>query len=265
MIEKTVKCSYNYKEPKKQPSNLALDLIDDARKRKQLQKDRKKYNLNDEHVKIIERDDIEFEVVKIDRNMCVSKDRSEKCLFWGVTDHCSKPDNCTFLQKNKIFKQIHKTPSSFNKSLESESVEEPFENVADVVDEVLEDEKKTTVKIDTSKIAKAFEENRGEVEKSLNDAVKKFGEKLKHTGRVFNLDEKPISKYHTPFYSMSEDKTVVLDVYDMVDSLDLPNEEIVHTFKKIVRGGKGAKSLLDDLKEAYVQLGMGIKRLERKK
>ena len=71
------------------------------------------------------------------------------------------------------------------------------------------------------------------------------------------------SKYHTLFHSMSENKSIVLDVYDMLDALELPNAEIEHTFKKIVRCGKGDKDLLTDLKEAYTQLGMGIKRIER--
>lgn len=71
------------------------------------------------------------------------------------------------------------------------------------------------------------------------------------------------SKYHKVYHSMSEGKDATLDVYDLLDTLDLPNAEVEHTFKKLVRCGEGDKSMLQDLKEAHVQLGMGIRRLER--
>lgn len=64
-------------------------------------------------------------------------------------------------------------------------------------------------------------------------------------------------------YSDKQGNTIKLDVYDQLAVLNLPNAEIEHTFKKLVRCGKGDKTLLQDLKEAYVQLGMGIDRIER--
>ena len=71
------------------------------------------------------------------------------------------------------------------------------------------------------------------------------------------------SKYHINFYSMSQKKTIMLDVYDLLEPLMLPNAELEHTFKKIVRCGKGDKSLLQDLEEAKTQLEMGIERIKK--
>jgi len=109
-------------------------------------------------------------------------------------------------------------------------------------------------------------------QESLNKAIEK--ESLKEDvkepfnvteimkNRVDRIDKKP-SKYHKRYYSMLESKSITLDVYDLLDTLNLPNPEIEHTFKKLVRSGSGDKDLLTDLKEAKVQLEMGIKRIER--
>jgi len=109
-------------------------------------------------------------------------------------------------------------------------------------------------------------------QESLNKAIEK--ESLKEDvkepfnvtetmeNRVDRIDKKP-SKYHKRYYSMLEGKSITLDVYDLLDTLNLPNPEIEHTFKKLVRSGSGDKDLLTDLKEAKVQLEMGIKRVER--
>jgi hypothetical protein len=123
------------KKPKKQPSNLAFDLIDDARKRTQLQKDREEYNLNDEQVEYLSGFDYEIVSEEEEESVC------EDCVFRGRPELCRPHNPAHNVRCNThgiIFKQIHKKQESFNKSLESESVEEPFENVADVVDEVLE-------------------------------------------------------------------------------------------------------------------------------
>lgn len=78
-------------------------------------------------------------------------------------------------------------------------------------------------------------------------------------------EPKKQSKYHKSYYSMSDDKSITLDVYDLLDGLKLPNSEIEHTLKKIVRSGKGDKDLITDLEEAYTQLRMGIDRIKRGK
>lgn len=70
-------------------------------------------------------------------------------------------------------------------------------------------------------------------------------------------------KYLTTYYD-KENNSIQLDVYDIVDCNHFPNEEAVHSFKKLLRAGKGHKSLLEDYKEAYTQLGMSIKRIEMK-
>ncbi len=74
------------------------------------------------------------------------------------------------------------------------------------------------------------------------------------------------SSYHKKVWSTYSKCYVYIDVYDMVDALDLPNFATIQTFKKIWDGGNrsGGKSLLQDLKEARTQLDMAIDRVERK-
>ena len=206
---KNCKNTNYYKEQRaKKESERPLEygeFVEPNKKEKQLKQDAEKYNLSDEHIEILR--SVDYEVVEdvTDCRQCI--------LIERYACHGIKCDPCEG-DKDIVFKQVHKTQESFNKSIEKEEVEEPFE-VTEKMDE-----------------------------------------------RIERINKKP-SKYHKRYYSMLEGKSITLDVYDLLDTLNLPCAELEHTFKKLVRSGAGDKDLLQDLEEAKVQLEMGIERVKR--
>ncbi len=138
------------------------------------------------------------------------------------------------VSKVETVKVEHKTQESLNKAIEKEDEKQPLDEPY----------------IDFAEGMKEHYEKTQEYKKWL-------------TSENEQKDTMCPSKYHVKYYSMIEKKSIVLDVYDLLEPLMLPNAEIEHTFKKLVRCGKGDKSLLQDLEEAKTQLEMGIERIKK--
>ena len=222
---------------------------DDELAKTQLEIDTEKYNLKPEHIEILSK--IDYEVVDA-YNSC------EACVFDRSKYECPELENgklsCCDFDSDIIFKQIYTTQESLNKSIEKESdkepVEEPFFSLGTTTDFVSD-----TLHIDTNKINRIFDEN--------NKMI--WVKPPEYKPEDVSFKSKKPSSYHKSYYSMLEDKSVILDTYDLLDTIELPNDETKHSFKKLTNLGKrsGGKTLLEDLKEAYISLGMGIDRIKR--
>ena len=104
--------------------------------------------------------------------------------------------------------------------------------------------------------------NKSLKKESTKSIVEPFESVADVVEEVINKDIERPSKYHKVYTSMKTGDSALLDVYDILKVSELPNAEIEHTLKKLIRNGSGDKSKLQDMKEAYVQLGMGIKRIK---